>query len=146
MKMKYFSLSVFSVCVVAFVFACANGSGGGKPSNNQGGDKPSVETDIKGVWSSDEYQNKNGTGKALVAFDETLAYHAHIKNGKLDTKGEKYPYEFKNGMLSIPAVANEMTFSVTKDEIILTLKRNNKVYKMHKVTTPTLDELKAICN
>ncbi|MGP1440668.1 MAG: hypothetical protein ACTTJ3_08025, partial [Treponema sp.] len=83
--------------------------------------------------------------KALFAFDETLAYHAHIKNGKLDTKGEKYPYEFKNGMLSIPAVANAMTFSVTKDEIILTLKGNNKVYKMHKVTTPTLDELKAIC-
>ncbi|MGP1437472.1 MAG: hypothetical protein ACTTKH_00200, partial [Treponema sp.] len=97
MKMKYFLLSVFSIFVAVFAFSCANGSGGGTPS----------DIDIKGVWSTDEYKNQKGTGtgKALLAFDETLAYHAHIENGKLEAKGQKYPYEFKNGMLSIPAVA-----------------------------------------
>jgi|GEM_PF-2300770 len=145
MKMKYFLLSVFSVCVVAFVFACANGSGGGKPSNNQGGDKPSVETDIKGVWATKEFQSqKGGKARALLAFDETHAYHADEHDGVLDKKGFKMSYTFVGGNLSIPSVEKMMTFSVAKDEITVHPAKGSP-YKMYRVEKPTLDELKAIC-
>ncbi|MGP1439566.1 MAG: hypothetical protein ACTTJ3_02365, partial [Treponema sp.] len=101
MKIKYFLLSVFSVCFVAFTFACANGSGGGTPLSKE---------DIKGVWATKEFQSqKGGKARAFLAFDETHAYHADEKDGVLDSKGYKMSYTFNGGNLSIPSVEKMMT-------------------------------------
>ena len=136
MKMKYFLLSVFSVCIVAFAFSCANGSGGGTSLSKE---------DIKGVWATNEFQTQDGgRGRALLAFDETRAYHADEKNGVLDTKGIKMAYTFNNGKLLIPSVAKMMTFSFENGEITV-IPAKGSPYKMHKVESPTLDKLKEIC-
>ena len=141
MKIKYFLLSLLSVCIVAFAFSCANGSGG-TPSNNSGN---ATEIDIKGVWATNEFQGKDG-GKArvILAFDETHAYHADEKDGALDKKGYKMPYTFVNGKLSIPAVATKMTFTVEKDTIVVN-HTSVWTYNMYKVEKPTFEDLKAVC-
>ena len=140
MKIKYFLLSVLSVCVLAFIFSCGNASGG-KPSEGT----PSTEIDIKGVWATKEFDSKNGgKARALLAFDETYAYHVDEKNGVLEKKGYRLSYTFKDGKLSIPSVEKMMTFSVAKDEITVHPTKGSP-YKMYRVEKPTLDELKAIC-
>ncbi len=137
MKIRYFLLSLFSVCVVALAFSCANA--------NTGGGKGSTETDIKGVWATNEFQTQDGgRGRAFLAFDETRAYHADEKNGVLDTKGIKMAYTFKDGKLLIPSVAKMMTFSFENGEITV-IPAKGSPYKMHKVESPTLDKLKEIC-
>ena len=119
--------------------------GGGTPSNNSGGDKPSTEIDIKGVWATKEFNSKKGgKARAFLAFDETFAYHADEHDGVLEEKGFKMSYTFKDGKLSIPSVEKMMTFSVEKDEITVHPTKGSP-YKMYKVEKPSLDELKAIC-